>query len=58
MTGVICYSVLQSGLLTGSFRLSELPESDWRARGPDYNVGAGAEFAASRCARTWRWPKR
>jgi aryl-alcohol dehydrogenase-like predicted oxidoreductase len=44
-TGVICYSVLLSGLLTGSFRLSELPESDWRARGPDYNVGAGAEFA-------------
>jgi len=44
-TGVICYSVLQSGLLTGSFRLSELPENDWRARGPDYNVGAGAEFA-------------
>ncbi len=44
-TGVICYSVMQSGLLTGSFRLSALPENDWRARGPDYNVGAGAEFA-------------
>ncbi len=44
-TGVICYSVLQSGLLTGSFALSKLPDNDWRARGPDYNVGAGAEFA-------------
>jgi aryl-alcohol dehydrogenase-like predicted oxidoreductase len=43
-TGVIVYSVLQSGLLTGTFKLSELPENDWRARGPDYNRGAGAEF--------------
>jgi len=44
-TGVICYSVMQSGLLTGSFKLSALPQNDWRARGPNYNVGAGAEFA-------------
>jgi aryl-alcohol dehydrogenase-like predicted oxidoreductase len=44
-TGVIVYSVLQSGLLTGSFKLSALPGNDWRARGPNYNVGAGAEFA-------------
>ena len=44
-TGVIVYSVLQSGLLTGSFNLSALPMNDWRARGPDYNVGAGADFA-------------
>jgi aryl-alcohol dehydrogenase-like predicted oxidoreductase len=44
-TGVIVYSVLQSGLLTGSFKLSALPPNDWRARGPDYNVGAGGEFA-------------
>jgi aryl-alcohol dehydrogenase-like predicted oxidoreductase len=44
-TGVIVYSVLQSGLLSGSFNLSALPADDWRARGPDYNVGAGAEFA-------------
>ena len=44
-TGVIVYSVLQSGLLSGSFKLSALPANDWRARGPDYNVGAGSEFA-------------
>ena len=44
-TGVFVYSVLQSGLLTGSFNLSALPENDWRARGPDYNVGAGSDFA-------------
>jgi aryl-alcohol dehydrogenase-like predicted oxidoreductase len=44
-TGVIVYSVLQSGLLTGSFKLSALPQNDWRARGPDYNEAAGADFA-------------
>jgi aryl-alcohol dehydrogenase-like predicted oxidoreductase len=44
-TGVIVYSVLQSGLLTGSFKLSALPQNDWRARGPDYNKAAGADFA-------------
>ena len=44
-TGVIAYSVLQSGLLSGSFKLSALPENDWRARGPDYNKAAGADFA-------------
>jgi aryl-alcohol dehydrogenase-like predicted oxidoreductase len=42
---VIVYSVLQSGLLTGSFKLSALPQNDWRARGPDYNKAAGADFA-------------
>ena len=44
-TGVIAYSVLQSGLLSGSFKLSALPQNDWRARGPDYNKAGGAEFA-------------
>ena len=43
-TGVIVYSVLQSGLLTGSFKLSALPQNDWRTRGPDYNVGAGSRI--------------
>jgi aryl-alcohol dehydrogenase-like predicted oxidoreductase len=44
-TGVICYSVMQCGLLSGSFRLEALPQNDWRARGPDYNKAAGADFA-------------
>ena len=44
-TGVIAYSVLQSGLLSGSFKLSALPQNDSRARGPDYNKAAGADFA-------------
>jgi aryl-alcohol dehydrogenase-like predicted oxidoreductase len=38
-TGVICYSPLQSGLLTGSFdadRARDLPEGDWRRTSDDF----------------------
>jgi aryl-alcohol dehydrogenase-like predicted oxidoreductase len=39
-TGVIVYSPMQSGLLTGSFsieRARSLPESDWRSRAADFS---------------------
>lgn len=38
-TGVIVYSPMQSGLLTGSFtaeRAAALPENDWRRTAPDF----------------------
>ena len=38
-TGVIVYSPMQSGLLTGAFdeaRAASLPEDDWRSRSPDF----------------------
>ncbi|HVE77459.1 MAG TPA: aldo/keto reductase [Gemmatimonadaceae bacterium] len=38
-TGVIVYSPMQSGLLTGSFtaeRAAALPENDWRSRSKDF----------------------
>lgn len=38
-TGVIVYSPMQSGLLTGRFtaeRAQALPENDWRSRNPNY----------------------
>lgn len=38
-TGVIVYSPMQSGLLTGAFdqeRAAALPEDDWRSRHPDF----------------------
>jgi aryl-alcohol dehydrogenase-like predicted oxidoreductase len=38
-TGVICYSPMQSGLLTDSFsadRLKALAQDDWRRRSPDF----------------------
>lgn len=38
-TGVICYSPMQSGLLTDKFsaeRLANLPEDDWRRRSPRF----------------------
>jgi aryl-alcohol dehydrogenase-like predicted oxidoreductase len=39
-TGVICYSPMQSGLLTDSFsreRVARFSEDDWRRRSPDFN---------------------
>jgi len=42
-TGVIVYSPMQSGLLTGSFsaqRAAQLDAGDWRSRSPDF-TGAG-----------------
>lgn len=38
-TGVIVYSPMQAGLLTGAFspeRVQSLPEDDWRRRNPDF----------------------
>jgi aryl-alcohol dehydrogenase-like predicted oxidoreductase len=38
-TGVICYSPMQSGLLTGAFdreRARRLPEDDWRRGSPEF----------------------
>jgi aryl-alcohol dehydrogenase-like predicted oxidoreductase len=42
-TGVICYSPLQSGLLTGSFdpdRVRDLPEDDWRRSNANFRSPA------------------
>ncbi|WP_319517862.1 aldo/keto reductase [uncultured Martelella sp.] len=42
-TGVICYSPMQAGLLTGRFskeRAASLPEDDWRRRNPNFNGAA------------------
>jgi aryl-alcohol dehydrogenase-like predicted oxidoreductase len=42
-TGVICYSPMQSGLLTGSFdrsRLERLAADDWRRTSPDFQEPA------------------
>jgi Predicted oxidoreductases (related to aryl-alcohol dehydrogenases) len=42
-TGVIVYSPMQSGLLTGSFseeRVASLPEDDWRSKHIDFNGSA------------------
>lgn len=42
-TGVIVYSPMQAGLLTGSFsrdRAAALPEGDWRSRDADFTGGA------------------
>jgi aryl-alcohol dehydrogenase-like predicted oxidoreductase len=39
-TGVICYSPMQSGLLTDTFteqRISSLADDDWRRRSPEFN---------------------
>jgi len=39
-TGVICYSPMQSGLLTDTFsaeRLAKMAEDDWRRRSPEFN---------------------
>lgn len=38
-TGVICYSPMQSGILTDSFgseRIAKMAGDDWRKRGPDF----------------------
>jgi aryl-alcohol dehydrogenase-like predicted oxidoreductase len=46
-TGVIVYSPLQSGLLTGAFsaeRVANLPEEDWRRGAPDFTSGLSANL--------------
>lgn len=47
-TGVIVYSPLQSGLLTGTFspeRVATLPAEDWRRSHPDFTTGLTANLA-------------
>ncbi|GAA4616944.1 aldo/keto reductase [Actinoallomurus liliacearum] len=47
-TGVIVYSPMQSGLLTGAFsreRVAALAEDDWRRRSPDFTIGLDANLA-------------
>jgi aryl-alcohol dehydrogenase-like predicted oxidoreductase len=47
-TGVIVYSPMQSGLLTGAFsaeRVANLPEDDWRRRSPEFTSGLDANLA-------------
>lgn len=47
-TGVIVYSPMQSGLLTGAFtreRVEGLPEDDWRRRHPDFTAKLDANLA-------------
>lgn len=42
-TGVICYSPMQAGLLTGAFsaeRAKNLPDNDWRKDNPDFQGDA------------------
>jgi aryl-alcohol dehydrogenase-like predicted oxidoreductase len=39
-TGVLCYSPMQSGLLTDGFsteRVARMADDDWRRRSPDFN---------------------
>lgn len=45
--GVIVYSPLQSGLLTGTFsaeRVANLPADDWRRNSPDYTTNLAANL--------------
>jgi aryl-alcohol dehydrogenase-like predicted oxidoreductase len=49
-TGVIVYSPMQSGLLTGAFsadRVAGLPEDDWRRQHPDFTTGLSANLAVA-----------
>jgi len=47
-TGVIVYSPMQAGLLTGAFsreRVEGLPDDDWRKRHPDFTTNLDANLA-------------
>jgi aryl-alcohol dehydrogenase-like predicted oxidoreductase len=47
-TGVIVYSPMHSGLLTGKFsreRVESLPEDDWRRRSPDFTTDLDRNLA-------------
>ena len=49
-TGVIVYSPMQSGLLTGAFsreRAQSLPENDWRRSHPDFTTNLEANLAVA-----------
>ncbi|GGK36724.1 aldo/keto reductase [Nocardia camponoti] len=53
-TGVIVYSPLQSGLLTGTFsaeRVANLPAEDWRAAHHDFTDGLAANLALAEALR-------
>ncbi|WP_267881428.1 MULTISPECIES: aldo/keto reductase [unclassified Streptomyces] len=53
-TGVIVYSPLQSGLLTGTFsaeRVAHLPADDWRAVHPDFTTGLAANLQLAEALR-------
>lgn len=48
-TGVIVYSPMQSGLLTGKMtreRVEQLPDDDWRRTNPDFTENLDANLAA------------
>ena len=49
-TGVIVYSPMQSGLLTGAFtaeRVASLPADDWRRSGPEFTTNLDRNLALS-----------
>jgi aryl-alcohol dehydrogenase-like predicted oxidoreductase len=49
-TGVIVYSPMQSGLLTGAFskeRVAALPDNDWRHAAPDFTTKLEANLAVA-----------
>ncbi|MCU1658273.1 MAG: aldo/keto reductase [Pseudonocardiales bacterium] len=49
-TGVIVYSPMMSGLLTGAFsreRVASLPQDDWRGRSPDFTTQLDANLAVA-----------
>lgn len=50
-TGVIVYSPMQSGLLTGTFsreRVERLPDDDWRKRHPDFTTKLDTNLALAK----------
>jgi aryl-alcohol dehydrogenase-like predicted oxidoreductase len=54
-TGVIVYSPMMSGLLTGAFsrqRVAGLPHDDWRANSPDFTTRLDANLAVAEALRT------
>ncbi|MEU8325148.1 aldo/keto reductase [Nonomuraea sp. NPDC048881] len=53
-TGVIAYSPLQSGLLTGTFsaeRVASLPDGDWRTAHHDFTTGLAANLRLTEALR-------
>jgi aryl-alcohol dehydrogenase-like predicted oxidoreductase len=47
-TGVIVYSPMENGILTGAFsadRVANLPENDWRRRSPKFTTNLAANLA-------------
>jgi aryl-alcohol dehydrogenase-like predicted oxidoreductase len=53
-TGVIVYSPMQSGLLTGKMtreRVESLPEDDWRSTNPDFTEKLDANLAVAEAMR-------